>query len=768
MRRRYLPISLYLTVFLIAAVIPVAITAYLSLSKAHQIQEQANQQNRLGAYAEFKVVLLDIDRDMVRVAENLSRWDETILNFSDSTYYQYWRDTRVHDAGVINSFIDAVELYGADRTALAKDNAISGQVLEMALQGPVLVKKHGVSYMIHFLPIYSGGGGVRGQVPIGYIAIRVNVQKAIASRGLLNRSDRGAIDWLFAEGEVVPLEDAGNRVRLSVFESPEIDMFVDLAHRSFGEYVVFSAVLLAFFSLLLIFSLGRPLQRLARHIKALHDGAAVEIPASIQTRFGVAELEKVRGAVNEYRDNFHAAEHSLIEKNLELERLTYRDILTGIFNRRAFESHLNVALATAKTEARRHTLCYMDLDQFKVVNDTCGHIAGDELLKQVTARLQQRLREADILARLGGDEFGVLLDNCPISQARIVAEDLRKTVKSFRFVWEDKVFDIGVSIGLVEISRDVATLADLLKEADAACYMAKDLGRNRIQVYQPDDEVLAQRNGEMQWVSRITQALAENRLVLYSQLIMPLAAGEADKLYVELLVRMLDEDGNLVPPMAFLPAAERYNLISDIDRWVVRSACHLLTRYQSKWHGRAPLVAINISGQSLGDARFLEFVIGQLARSGIKPEQFCFEITETSAITHLVAAKNFIDMLRKKGCRFALDDFGSGLSSFAYLKNLRVDCLKIDGHFVKNMADDPIDRAMVTAINQIGHLMGMRTVAEFVENEQILVVLREIGVDFAQGYGIAQPILFENALQLGIRNALDLNDRRLAVAEQRK
>jgi len=746
MKRKYLPISLYLTAFLVAALIPVALTAYFSLAQAERIEKQADRQNRAGAYTEFEAVLADIDRSMTRVARNLSHWDETVLNFSDSTYYQYWRDNRLHNAGVLDGVIDAVELYGADGSPLAPDNRIAGNWSGGRKEHTVLSNMRGAPYLLRYQPVYPGRDVLPGQSPVGYIALRVDLRKAVVSRGLLTRSDPTAIEWRLDEGESVPIEDAARYVRLSVLQTPEIRELSRLVRSGFVEYIFFSAALLLSFSMLLVFSLGRPLHRMAQHIKALRDGAALEIPPSIQSRVGVAELEKVRKAVNEYRDNFHAARDTLVEKNLELERLTYRDILTGIFNRRAFESHLSMALETARSEGRHHTLCYLDLDQFKVVNDTCGHLAGDELLKQVAARLQGKLRESDILARLGGDEFGVLLDNCPIERAGVIAEDLRKTVKTFRFCWEDKVFDIGVSIGLVEISPKVTTLADLFKEADAACYMAKDLGRNRVQVYQPDDEVLAQRYGEMQWVSRIAQAFEDKRFVLYSQEIAPLSPREGDRLHVELLIRMLDENGELVPPMAFLPAAERYSLIGDIDRWVLEAACDILARYQSTWRTQPPIVAINVSGQSLGDPTFLDFVVERLKGTDIEPGQFCFEITETSAITHLVSAKQFIGVLRQMGCHFALDDFGSGLSSFAYLKNLHVDCLKIDGHFVKHMADDPIDRAMVASINEIGHLMNMRTVGEFVENEEILAALREIGVDYVQGFGIAKPVPFEEAL----------------------
>lgn len=418
------------------------------------------------------------------------------------------------------------------------------------------------------------------------------------------------------------------------------------------------------------------------------------------------------------------------------------DSLTGLFNRRAFEAYLARALSSAKTENTHHALCYLDLDQFKIVNDTCGHVAGDQLLKQLTTLLRSWVRTTDILSRLGGDEFGVILQSCPISEARQVAEDLRRAIKDFRFTWDEKTFEIGVSIGLVPITADCGSLSEMLSAADAACYMAKEQGRNRIQVYQPDDTAMAQRYHEMQWVHRITRALAEERFCLYYQTIMPLATHSQGETYGEILIRMVDEQGELVPPMAFIPAAERYHLMPAIDRWVVRTALAVMAQPHKTptLHASQRHFAINLSGQSLGDDQFLEFVTEQIQQSGVAAEQVCFEITETAAIANLAGAIRFMTTLRESGCRFALDDFGSGLSSFAYLKQLPVDYLKIDGSFVKGMLDDPIDCAMVDSINQIGHVMGIRTIAEFVENHAILAKLKELGVDYAQGYAIAKPI----------------------------
>lgn len=414
------------------------------------------------------------------------------------------------------------------------------------------------------------------------------------------------------------------------------------------------------------------------------------------------------------------------------------DALTGLINRREFERRLSELLTSAKRLGQRHALCYMDLDQFKVVNDTCGHAVGDRLLRQLTYLLQQHVRDSDTLARLGGDEFGVLLENCPLDKALQIVDELRLVAKNFRFVWEDKTFEISASIGLVPITPDSISPAEVLSEADAACYAAKDKGRNRIQVYEHGDLELARRHGEMQWVSRITQALEEDRFELHNQLIAPLMLDGAP--HHEILLRLRGEDGQLVPPMSFIPAAERYDLMPDIDRWVIRTTLQILDRCGCA-HETAPVryYSINLSGASINNPALLGYIREQIAVYRVDPRRICFEITETAAVSNLEQAAEFMKALKTDGCRFALDDFGSGLSSFMYLKNLPVDYLKIDGNFVKDIVDDPIDYAMVEAINTIGHVMGMKTIAEFVENDQILEKLRVIGVDFAQGYGVQRP-----------------------------
>lgn len=429
------------------------------------------------------------------------------------------------------------------------------------------------------------------------------------------------------------------------------------------------------------------------------------------------------------------------ERELQ-KQLSYQashDSLTGLINRFEFENHLKRALDSVVAEDATHAMLYIDLDQFKIVNDTCGHVAGDELLRQLSTVLQQKIRSSDILVRLGGDEFGVLLVNCTPEHTISVANELLNTVQEFRFVWEDKSFVIGASIGVVQVDKDSGNLANIMSAADTACYSAKDAGRNRVHVFRKNDAVIVDRYGEMQWVARINDALENDSFQLFCQQIIPVGNTDACPLgLIEILVRMKDEKGKLIPPGAFIPAAERYNLMTSLDRWVVKTTFEWLDR-NSHITDQLGKCSINLSGQSISDARFLDYLLDLLTESAVPAGKICFEITETAAITNLSEATGFISRLKGIGCSFALDDFGSGLSSFAYLKNLPVDYLKIDGSFVKDIVEDPIDEAMVRSINEIGHVMGKETIAEFVENEQILEKLYEIGVDYAQGFGIDKP-----------------------------
>jgi diguanylate cyclase (GGDEF)-like protein/PAS domain S-box-containing protein len=424
----------------------------------------------------------------------------------------------------------------------------------------------------------------------------------------------------------------------------------------------------------------------------------------------------------------------------EMIYLASHDALTGLINRREFEVRLKRAIRGARAERRHHVLLYLDLDEFKVVNDTCGHLVGDEMLKQITALLRSRVRRTDILARLGGDEFGVLLEDCPLDHARQIAEEMRRTVREFRFCWRDQIFEVGVSIGLVPINADSGDLAHVMSAADAACYVAKDSGRNRVHEYELDDTLVAERYGEMQWIHRIHRAFEDRRFRLFYQLIQPLGGESASReLLCEVFIRMLDRTGKIIEPSAFIAAAERYHLIGSLDRWVVKTAFGALAEAQRREWSRPILFAINLSGQSIGEESFQAYVVEELERSGVDSRRICFEITETAAISKLDSAIRFISALKAKGCRFILDDFGSGLSSFAYLRDLQVEFLKIDGEFVQNMMEDRVKRAMVESINQIGHVMGLQTIAEWVENRQTLEALKELGVDYAQGYWLCRP-----------------------------
>lgn len=414
------------------------------------------------------------------------------------------------------------------------------------------------------------------------------------------------------------------------------------------------------------------------------------------------------------------------------------DMLTGLINRREFEARLEKAITDVRHNKRNHVLCYMDLDEFKVVNDTCGHVAGDALLQNLSKHLEDKIRNTDTIARLGGDEFGLLLPLCNIEKAREIANKLRQVIKDFQFVWDKKSFDVGVSIGLVEINEDMRTLNDILKAADSACYVAKDLGKNRIHIYQDDDIQLTQRLGDMHSAQAVQESLVNDRFVLFAQEIRANHESEI-KWHGEFLVRMLDENDDIIFPDEFIPAAERYNLMIDIDKWVVNNAFLYIKKFEEKYDG-AVLCAINLSGQSICDHDFLNYIVNKLDESGISPSSVCFEITETAVVSNFFYAQKLLEVLKGMGCSFALDDFGSGLSSFGYLKKLSVDYLKIDGSFIKSMLDNEKDYALVKSINQIGKEMGMKTIAEFVENEALQNKLVEMNVDFSQGYGIAKPV----------------------------
>lgn len=430
------------------------------------------------------------------------------------------------------------------------------------------------------------------------------------------------------------------------------------------------------------------------------------------------------------------------ELAVQLSYQASHDALTGLVNRRVIEMELRDALRASRADDSEHAFLYVDLDQFKVVNDTCGHVAGDELLRQLTKLLQKKTRKTDCLARLGGDEFGLLLRDCGPQKARAIADGLLETLRSFRFVWEQHTFKIGASIGVASIDAQLESVEAAMSAADSACYLAKEKGRGRVHLSLRDDAELTTRRGEMQWVSRIQKAITDDRLVLFGQSIVPVHAGNHADMHQEILVRMLDENGELIAPNAFIPAAERYGIMPEIDRWIIGRAFQLMQRSQLLWPGNPEgWFSINLSGETMADDATLGYIREQLKRFDIDPRQVCFEVTETAAIANMSSAIDLMTELKGDGCRFALDDFGSGLSSFGYLKALPVDFLKIDGEFVRNLTQNPIDRVMVNAINDVGHAMNLRTIAEFVEDAATMSELRRIGVDYAQGYGVAAPVV---------------------------
>jgi diguanylate cyclase (GGDEF)-like protein/PAS domain S-box-containing protein len=414
------------------------------------------------------------------------------------------------------------------------------------------------------------------------------------------------------------------------------------------------------------------------------------------------------------------------------------DALTGLVNRREFERRLDEATESARRGEAAHMLCYLDLDRFKLVNDTRGHLAGDSMLREVAKLLREAVRDSDTVARLGGDEFGMLLVGCPLDKARQIADDVCRSIATYRFVWHDRVFNIGVSIGLIEIGREAGTVEQLLAAADSACYTAKKEGAGRVSVYSSRDEALARSTGEIEWLQKLQSAIKEERFALYYQPIVSAYGNETEGPSMEVLLRMIDEAGAEIAPLEFVAAAERYHLMASVDRWVVQTTLVALSRNAFQL-ARDRSVAINISAQTLADPSFLEFVVECLDRTGVSPDQVCFELTESAVIGNMEHARRFVGVLHGMGCKFTIDDFGSGVASFSSLKNLPLDYLKLDGSFMRNLARDSVSQTMVTAMIKLARTLNFKIIAEQVEDSAALDVARKMGVDFVQGFVIARP-----------------------------
>ena len=469
------------------------------------------------------------------------------------------------------------------------------------------------------------------------------------------------------------------------------------------------------------------------------DGAEIVIherAAPIRDRDG-----RTTGIVFVLRDITH--ERALAAR---LEHQATHDPLTGLTNRREFEARVTAAIEDHRCRGTEYALLYLDLDQFKVINDTCGHAAGDGLIRKVAWLINDQLRGTDVLSRLGGDEFGALLRDVPSDDVLAVAEGIRRRIAELRYDWEGRIFAVNCSIGITVVDDTLATVSDALSAADQACYLAKDNGRNRVQLYRPDDQQVKTRHGEMRWVERLNVALDSGSFVLVAQEIRPIAPGpqigtrHSPPTRFEMLMRMVAPDGAWIPPMAFIPAAERYGLMPRVDRWVIAQACRELAELRSTGR-RLPVCMINLSGASVSDPSLADYISSCLRQYALPGPQIGFELTETAAIGNLASASQLMTRLRGLGSPIALDDFGSGMSSFSYLKALPIDFLKIDGAFVRDIATDPVDRAVVEAIQRIGRVMGIQTIAESVENELALQALTSIGVDYAQGMHVARAAL---------------------------
>ena len=468
------------------------------------------------------------------------------------------------------------------------------------------------------------------------------------------------------------------------------------------------------------------------------DGTKFEVEHTIAPI--IDDNRTVLGAVIILRD---VTEVRTMEKRLSYQ--ASHDALTGLINRREFELRLKQTMRNAQTENMAHSICFLDLDKFKIINDTSGHAAGDEFLKQISKTIQSQLRQTDVLARLGGDEFAIILDSCSIHQAKVICTQIIKQIKETRFSWGKNSFESGASIGIVPITEVTASVSEVMSSVDAACYEAKDKGRNRIQVFEPDNAEYIKHQAETSWIQRIKTAITDNNFELYCQEIHNINPEYPTPKTVELLIR-LNDDNQIILPSSFIPTAERYNLMPVIDEWVISNTFNFIESYNEKHHTDIR-VAINLSGQSLSEDSVLNLITTKLRKNKqLKKELICFEITETAAIANMSKATEFIANVKQMGCKFSLDDFGSGLSSFSYLKNMPVDNIKIDGIFIREIHNDPTNKIFVESIHNISKIMGIKTTAEYVENEEILECIKSIGIDYAQGYHLSKPVPVKSLL----------------------
>ena len=618
-------------------------------------------------------------------------------------------------AGLVESSVSR-RLAGEDAPEVTEIEVADthGQVTRLELRGTTLtVGKDRVIVFsaIEMLPVAAGTQAPR-------VDLRAQLTLDSLGEGLITTDSHGHIDFVNRIAEeltgVSRTEAAGKQLT-------ELVSFVDEHDRRPLPDPVKSCMTSA-----RRVSLGRRALMLAR---ATGEERSIELSA--------APIVAERGEVN----GVAVVLHDVTELRGLARQMSYQashDALTGLINKREFERRLAESIEVARGGAQTHIMCYLDLDRFKAVNDTCGHLAGDNMLREVATLLRDAVRDSDTVARLGGDEFGILLLSCPLQKARQIASDLCRSVNEYRFVWKDRIFSIGVSVGLVEVGRESGDIEDVMSAADSACYVAKQNDGSHVHVYSARDEAVARHSGEIQWLQRLQSALRDGLFELYAQPIVAAREGGADGPALEVLLRLRDESGRAAAPGEFMQAAERYRLMALVDRWVVQTALAALASGAIRLSG-AQSMAINLSGQTLGDPSFLEFVVETLDHTGVSPSQVCFEVTENSVIGNLELAQRFIGVLHGMGCQFALDDFGNDLGAFANLKNLSMDYIKIDGTFMRNLSQDAVNQAMVAAIVRLARTLNFRLIAEQVEDSASLEMARGMGIDFAQGYVLGRP-----------------------------